>query len=90
MIFLYDLYNTMFDGIFKEIRIVDGEIVKDIELETKTDGQKEMIIGHINSQPVSIIRRSTKHKRTQKKMKNKSYKKMKNKSYKKIKQKTNE
>ena len=48
-------YNQVANGIFKEIQIVNGEIVKDIELEQRTDGQKEIISGHINSKPIEII-----------------------------------
>jgi hypothetical protein len=48
-------YNQVANGVFKEIQIVNGEIVKDIELEQRTDGQKEIISGHINSKPIEII-----------------------------------
>ena len=48
-------YNQVANGIFKEIQIVNGEIVKDIELEQRTDGQKEIISGHINSKHIEII-----------------------------------
>ena len=48
-------YNQMANGVFKEIQIVNGEVVKDIELEQRMDGKKEIITGHINSKPIEII-----------------------------------
>ena len=67
--------NRIANTSFKEIEIVNGNIVKDIELNKETDSNKEVIKGYINDRPVIMIRRFTqrkqgiKRKRTNKKHK---------------------
>lgn len=52
---------------YKEMRIVNGKVVKDVELDTTLKGNKEVIKGHVNNKRVNITRKlrtSTKSKKT--------------------------
>jgi len=62
-------------GSFREVQIVNGQVVKDVELVEQVSPEKDVIKGNINGKPVFIThnlkrRRSTK-KRTNKKITNK-------------------
>ena len=62
-------------GSFREVQIVNGQVVKDVELVEQVTPEKDVIKGNINGKPVFIThnlkrRRSTK-KRTNKKITNK-------------------
>jgi hypothetical protein len=52
---------------YKEMQIVNGKVVKDVELDTTLKGNKEVIKGHVNNKRVNITRKlrtSTKSKKT--------------------------
>ena len=52
---------------YKEMRIVNGKVVKDVELDTTLKGNKDVIKGHVNNKRVNITRKlrtSTKSKKT--------------------------
>lgn len=51
------------DSVFREIRIVNGNVVKDVELSRTVDDKKEVIEGHVNNVPVEITRTLKKMKR---------------------------
>jgi hypothetical protein len=62
-------------GSFREVHIVNGQVVKDVELVEQVSPEKDVIKGNINGKPVFIThnlkrRRSTK-KRTTKNRTNK-------------------
>jgi len=59
---------------FSEVEIVNGNVIKDIELEKKIENNKVVTKGYINGHPIKITRknknknkrknkRTTKHKR---------------------------
>ena len=52
---------------YNEMQIVNGKVVKDVELDTTLKGNKEVIKGHVNNKRVNITRKlrtSTKSKKT--------------------------
>jgi hypothetical protein len=51
------------------MQIVNGKVVKDVELDTTLKGNKEVIKGHVNNKRVNITRKlrtSTKSKKSNK------------------------
>lgn len=56
------------NSVFREIQIVNGNVVRDVELVREADSKKEIIEGHINNVPVEFVREIKKsHKKTNKK-----------------------
>jgi hypothetical protein len=51
------------DSVFREVQIVNGNVVKDVELSRTVDDKKEVIEGHVNNVPVEITRTLKKMKR---------------------------
>jgi len=51
---------------FREKAIINGQVVKDIELEKEITPEEEIIKGHMNDQPIEMVihRRSRKTHRT--------------------------
>lgn len=42
---------------YKELQIVNGNVVKDVELNTQIKANKEVIKGHVNNKRVNITRK---------------------------------
>ena len=51
------------DSVFREVQIVNGNVVKDVELSRTVDDKKEVIEGHVNNVPVEITRTLKRMKR---------------------------
>jgi RNAse (barnase) inhibitor barstar len=47
---------------FRETDIVNGNVVKDIELEKKIDSEKDVIKGYVNGLPIKIVRKHNSQK----------------------------
>jgi uncharacterized protein YutD len=66
---------------FRETEIVNGNIVKDIEMEKKIDPEKDVIKGYVNGIPINIVRnhrsQKTNKKRRDKKRRRRSHRKRK-------------
>jgi len=59
--------------LFREIQVVNGNVVRDVELVSEADSKKQIIEGHVNDVPIGIVRRFK--KKTNKKKSSKSGKK---------------
>ena len=57
-------------GSFREVHIVNGQVVKDVELVEQVSPEKDVIKGNINGKPV-FITHNLKRRRTNKKITNK-------------------
>ena len=66
--------NPLISGSYREIQIVNGKLVKNVELEEKVSPEKDVIKGYIDGKPVFMtrnLRRSNKGRRSNKVRSNK-------------------
>lgn len=66
--------------VFREIQVVNGNIVKDVELVREIDSKNDVIEGHVNNIPIIVVRKLKKTKSVKKSNKKGSSKRLKKKS----------